>query len=194
MAEDQNQSKRSELRSAAPAKPGGSKTAETPSAAAEELVHAGLDQIREILFGTMYRDIERRLARANAHMVSSTHDLENQTRRRTEVLESHLRKEIGALTTRIERDLGEVRGSLDTMTRDHRDLVTRLEQRLSKVEESSAQSQRELRHQLLEQSNSFLDELQRLRKELLVTLQEELDLGEGELGEELHAAREDSKH
>ena len=46
-------------------------------------------------------------------------------------------------------------------------------------------AQRDLREQLLEQAKSFLDELQRSRKELFAILQQELGIVEGELTEQL---------
>src|SRR5262249_32767741 len=135
---------------------------------------AGLEQIREILFGSNYREFERRLALAETHVTARAHELEQETRRRIEVLETHLKNETEALSVHLERQRVEASDGLRNMIREFRDGLTRLEQRLAKIEEASAQGQRELRHQILEQAKSFLDEMRGQRKELLDILHQEL--------------------
>jgi hypothetical protein len=82
--------------------------------------------------------------------------------------------------------LSEIGDSLRKIGREQRDAIAGVEQKLAKLEESGARNDRELRHQLLEQAKSFLDEVQRLRKELFATLQQELRLAEAEGAEDLH--------
>jgi hypothetical protein len=153
----------------------------------------GLEQIREILFGALYRELERRLARADIHTSTRSKEIEQEARKRTEVLESHLRTEIGALTARVEHAFVEAADALRGVTRENREALSALEKRIAKAEEAGAFAQRELRNQLLEQAKSFLDELQHLRSELLATLQEELG-AEGELAEERGGTEERPRH
>jgi hypothetical protein len=154
----------------------------------------GLEQIREILFGSVHRELERRLVRADAHLLTRGHELEQETRRRTEVLETHLKKETEALAARLDRELAENSDTLRKLTREYRDAIANLEQKVGKLEESSAQAQREIRRQLLDQAKSFLDELQQLRKELVATLQQELRMAEGERIGESYGAEEHPGH
>src|SRR4030095_10458363 len=74
-----------------------------------------LGQLREILFGAIQRDLERRLGRIDAPPTAAgravatrtarAHDREQESRRRTEVVvEAHLRKETEALIARFERE------------------------------------------------------------------------------------------
>jgi hypothetical protein len=144
----------------------------------------GLSQLREILFGAAQRELERRLARADAHLAARAHELEAESRRRTEVVEAHMRRETEALTARLERELADRSDTLRTITREHRESITSLEQRVASVEESVIRGQRELRHQLLEQAKAFLDEIQRMRHEFSEALERELGLAEGALSEE----------
>jgi hypothetical protein len=161
---------------------------------AEEATQAGLEQIREILFGAVHRELDRRLVRADAHLAARAQDLEQETRRRTEVLETHLKRETEALAARLEREFAETGDTLRKLAREQREAISSVEQKLAKIEESSVQGRRELRNQLLEQAKSFLDELQRLRKELFTTLQRELSLAEGELAEELRETQGQPSH
>ena len=151
-------------------------------------VSDGLAQLREILVGATVRDLERRLARAESHMTARANELEQESRRRMEVIESHLRKESDALTTRLERELMQTNEAIRSVTKEHRESLAAVDQRAAKLEEAAAKAQREVRDQMLQQAKRFLDELQQLRRELMDTLERELgqvDVGfeEGVYGE-----------
>jgi hypothetical protein len=155
---------------------------------------AGLDQIREILFGTVQHELERRLARTDGQLLARSHDLEQEARRRTDVLELHFKQEIEAIASQLERGLTDTKDGLRKAGTEQHDAVAAVEQRLAKLEEATAHGQRELRRQMLEQAKSFLDELQQLRRELIAMLQEELGLAERELVEELREPKPQAGH
>ncbi len=145
----------------------------------------GLAQLREILVGATVRELEKRVARAEAHMAARAYELEQESRRRMEVLESHLRRESDALTARLERELGQIGEAIRSATREHRESIAAADQRASKLEESVVRAQRELREQLLQQAKQFLDELQQHRREVTETLESEFEpLETGRHGEE----------
>jgi hypothetical protein len=163
-------------------------------AAARSEGPVGLEQIREILFGALFRELDRKVVRADAHMSTRSRDIEQEARRRTEVLETHLRTEIGALATRVEHAVTEAGDALRTVTREHRDAIGALEKRIAKAEEAGAVAQRELRNQMLEQAKAFLDQLQHLRSELLAAFQEEFAGPESERLEETGGIEERARH
>lgn len=134
----------------------------------------GIEQIREILVGAIQRDLERRLARAESHFQARAAELQQEARRRTEVVEAHLKKETDALSSRIDGDSVETKDSLRVIAREHREAVSALEQRVVKVEEALVKVQHVLRDEMLNQAKSFLDELQALRTELSQTIEREL--------------------
>jgi hypothetical protein len=136
-----------------------------------------LGTLREILFGAIHRELERRLNRVDSRLTARGNEIERDFRRRIDALEAHLGAETEALGKSLERGLLETSDSMRARTRDHRESITALEQRLAKVEEAITHAQRELRQQIFEQSKSFIDEVQRLRGELA-------DAIEGELPEE----------
>jgi hypothetical protein len=154
---------------------------------------AGLDQLREILFGAIYRDFDRRLARADVTLAARASELQQETRKRTEVLETHLRRDTEALGARVEREYAETGDAIRSLAREQHDAIAALAQRIEKIEESNVASQRELRHAMLEQAKSFLDEMQRMRRELMAMLERELGVAESQEAEELghdgHAER-----
>ena len=109
-----------------------------------------------------------------------------------EVIEAHLRKESDALSSRLERELLQTSEAIRAVTREHRESVAAVEQRLAKLEEAIQRAQRESRDQMLQQAKRFLDELQQFRREVMETLERELgsDAGfeQGGYGEEERAS------
>jgi hypothetical protein len=180
--------------------PSKSPPAGVESAAAEAFGRAegvgpvGLEQIREILFGALFRELERRLARSDVHTSTRSKEIEQEARKRTEVLEGHLRTEIGALAARVEHAVVEAGDAIRNLSRENREALGALEKRIAKVEEAGAFAQRELRTQQHEQAKTFLDELQHVRAELLATLQAELGVTEADLMEERGGAEERPRH
>jgi hypothetical protein len=152
-----------------------------------------LAQLREILFGGAQRDLERRLARIDAHLAARAHELEQESRRRTEVVEAHMRRETESLAGRIQHELAERGDTFRAITREHRESISALEQRVAAVEDSLSRAHRELRQQLLEQAKAFLDEIQRMRHEFTDTLERELGLAEGALSEEAGGGHEEER-
>jgi hypothetical protein len=132
-------------------------------------INEGLEQIREIVVGDFERDVERRLARIEGSLA----EVPQEARRRMEVIEAHLRKEIEALS-----------GRAGTETVDTRDAVHALEQRMTKLEDMIAKQQQALRQEILDQAKLFLDELHGLRAELTELVDRELGTIESEGGEE----------
>jgi hypothetical protein len=141
----------------------------------------GIEQLREILFGAIVHDIERRIARTDAHHVARDQELQHEARRRVEIIEAHLEQEIEALTARMQREVAESSEAIRSLAREHRESNTALEQRVTRMEESLGSAQRQLRQQLLEQAKSFLDELQELRRDFVAALDARLGLVEGEV-------------
>jgi hypothetical protein len=111
-------------------------------------------------------------------------ELQQETRRRIEVLEEHLRRETEALSARMDRELHEHAAALRAMSREQREAIDTLEHRVSQAEEAVVRAQHGLRQELLEQAKTFLDEQHRLRRDLFTMLERELGLAEGELEEE----------
>jgi hypothetical protein len=161
---------------------------------AESTGPAGLEQIREILFGAIFRELERRLTRSDMHASNRTKEIEQEARRRTDVLENHLQKDIDALASRVEHALTEASDALHTVERENRDAIAALEKRIVKAEEAGTSAQRDLRNQLLSQAKGFLDEMQRLRTEVIATLQNDLMRPEAALAEERRADEDRPRH
>lgn len=137
-------------------------------------VATSIEQVRELLFGPHFRELERKLSRIDLHLASEAEELRKEMRRRLEVLEAHVQRESEALVGRFEAERASHVEALANTSRESRDTVAALEQRVTKMEGALARAQRDLRQQILDQAKAFLDETQRTRDELVATLEHEL--------------------
>ena len=133
-----------------------------------------LEQLRDILFGGVQRELDRRLKRIDANVSHKTHDVEAELKRRTDLLDAHFRRELDALIARFDAETSEAREQIRALARDHRDALSSLDQRLAKMEESQVRAHRELRDRILEQAKSSLEDVRRVRDEVAATLDREL--------------------
>jgi hemerythrin-like domain-containing protein len=144
----------------------------------------GLAQLREILVGTIQRDLERRLTRVEAHGAVRTTEAQQEAKQRIEFIEAHLRAEVESLGHRLRTEGTETKEAIRALSREHRETAAALEQRVGKLEEALTRMQQDLRDQILAQAKVFLDELHRVRSELLETMDRELNAFEHDLVEE----------
>lgn len=146
---------------------------------AQATIANSLEQVREILVGPQHRDFARRLARMDAHITAQAEELRSEARRRLEALEQHVNKECEALSAAVESQRSAQIEAQSSAARELREAVGLLEQRVKRLEESQARSQREFRQQLLDQAKSFIDEVRRMRDELGASLERELLRAQG---------------
>ncbi|WP_438038346.1 hypothetical protein [Sorangium sp. So ce128] len=147
---------------------------EAAAAHLESAITNSLEQVRDILFGTQFRELARRLSHTDAQVVAQAEELRSEARRRLDALEAHVRGEIEALSASIEAQRAAADGALSSAARESREALELIAQRVQRLEELVARTQRELRQQLLDQSKSFLDETRRTRSELSAMLEREL--------------------
>ncbi|WP_437893980.1 OmpH family outer membrane protein [Sorangium sp. So ce124] len=141
---------------------------------AESAITNSLEQVRDILCGAQFREFARRLAHTDAQVAAQAEELRSEARRRLDALEAHMRSEIDSLSASIEAQRAAADGALGSAARESREALELIAQRVQRLEELVARTQRELRQQLLDQSKSFLDETRRTRSELSAMLEREL--------------------
>lgn len=98
---------------------------------------SNLDQLRDIIFGGQMREYEKRFARMEERLAKEINDLREEVRHRCATLERYARDELQSATERI-----------------------------TATSELSSKQHRELRAQLLEQTQTLTDETQRRATEL----------------------------
>jgi DNA anti-recombination protein RmuC len=149
-------------------------------AALRGAVNDGIEQVREILLGDVIAELERRLARLDHLITHRTQEVHHVVRTRTDVLEEHLRKELQAQSSRAANEKTRFDEAIRTTRDEHRGVLARIEQRISQLEErldgTIARIEREVRDQVLAQSKTFIDELERVRVQLRAGIARELGM------------------
>jgi hypothetical protein len=153
---------------------------EQQGAALPRSVTNSLEQVREILVGAQHREFARRLARTDVRIAEQAEELRSETRRRLDALEGYVRKEFEAAATSLESQRTAQLEALNNVSREWRNALGLLEQRMKKLEERVAWIQSDVRQQILDQANSFIDEVRRTREALASVVERELGAERGE--------------
>jgi hypothetical protein len=129
-----------------------------PSAA--PAADASLDQIRDILFGAVVRDADKKLTRLEERLLKEQDQLKQNARRRFESLELFVKQEMESLDERLQIEHNARDEALRTLTPELKDIVivSSFEKRTTQLDEQTTKAQRELRQQILDQSKTLRDE------------------------------------
>lgn len=132
-----------------------------------------LDKIRDILFGAQMRDYERRFFRLEERVTKEAHEAREDIRRRFDTLEAFIKQELTALGDRLRAEQQQRTHSDEELTREVRDAARHINQRVHELDEQTAQTQRELREQMLTQAKQLADEIRQKHDELTASLTRE---------------------
>jgi len=131
---------------------------------------ASLDKVRDILFGSQMRDVERRFARLEERLVKETTDLKDDVRRRLDTLEAYIRRENESLEGQIKSERGDRVDAHSGLSNELKETARGFERRATTIDEQHSKGQRELRQQMLEQHQRLSDDLRQKVEEILGTL------------------------
>jgi len=129
----------------------GSRAEDASAAKSDPAGGANLDKVRDILFGSQLRDVDRRLARLEERLLKETTDLRGEVKKRLDALDSFMRRETESLAGQIKAE--------------HRDREG--------VDEQLSNGQRELRQQLLDQHQQLSEDIRHGVDEVLAALARE---------------------
>lgn len=117
-----------------------------------------LDKIRDILFGTQMRDLDKHFARLEERLQKDVTELKEETRGRFASLEEFLKKEMESLTDQLRTEQNTRHEAMQALTAEIKETVKAFEQRTQQAEEHIVKTQRELRQHILDQSRTLRDE------------------------------------
>ena len=132
-----------------------------------------IDRVREILFGAQVRNMDKRLDALEDRLLKELASIEEATRRRFDAFEVHVKNEVEALTGRLQQG------------HEHREQMNKdwfnrlgetsagLEHKFTQLDEHTAQTHRDLRQHILDQSKSLSDEIRQKYSELASALARE---------------------
>ena len=117
-----------------------------------------LDQIRDILFGAVARNTDKKLARLEERVLKEQEELKEDACRRCESLELFVKQEMESLAERLQVERNTRDEVLRALTQELKDMVSGFEKKTTQLDEQSTKAQRGLRQQILDQSKILRDE------------------------------------
>ena len=152
------------LRAPPPAEKSGATARERASEA------AGLDTVREILFGASLRALQAELARQEDRLLTAIQELRDDLRRHHEALEVYAKRELDNLGRRLAAETSARAEGVQGVLRELRKAIAASEKHDSQLEDLQADASRELRGQLLAQGSDLLARQRQWRDEILAAL------------------------
>jgi uncharacterized protein YukE len=132
-----------------------------------------IDKIRDILFGTQSRDFERRFARMEERLSKEISDMRDETRKKSDALEAFMKGEVKSLGDRLASEQNSRAEAVKSLTDGLSEISQNLENKVTTINDQAAKSESDFRQQLLAQSKSLSDEIQKRHNELIVSLERE---------------------
>ena len=119
-----------------------------------------LDKVRDILFGAQVRESDRRFVRMEEKLAKDSEDLRAEIRKRLDALESYVKAELETLTDRLKTEEGNRTEAVGEVSQTLKETAKNFEKKTSQLDDQMLKGQRDLRQQLLDQSNRISDEMQ----------------------------------
>jgi len=120
---------------------------------------AGIDKVRDILFGSQTKNNEARFGRLEDSLARETFELKDMMRRRFESLESFFRTETEALAARIRTEREERMSASEAHDREMKESLSGLSRRLGDLDTAMNEGHSALRKDLMAESRKLLEEI-----------------------------------
>lgn len=124
---------------------------------------ANLEQVRDILFGKSFQELEKRFNEMQDSLSSEITKLKEETKEMFDGLENYVRNEISSLDEQLKSEVNERDQNIIKINTE----ATNLAQKVSNFEKNSNKIHGELRNQIHDISKKFSDDLSKSRKEIL---------------------------
>lgn len=126
-----------------------------------DLMGAGgsLDKVRDILFGANMRDYEKRFTLLEDKLLKESGELRTEVKKRLDGLEAYVKKELESLNDRLKAEHDERTTSTKAIIQELRDFSQNTEKRISQLDEFTTKTQRELRHEMLNQHKELSEDI-----------------------------------
>jgi seryl-tRNA synthetase len=143
----------------------------SPTEAGADVLGGGnLDQVREILFGSQSRGLDKRLARVEEELPKRVTEIREELKRGLATLEAYARTEIDSLNERLRAEVKE-RDTGDELAAAKLEEASKgLRKDLGQVGERATAAERDIRQQMLAQAKRLDDEIQRRADDLAAAL------------------------
>lgn len=141
------------------------KKEETQEAAAASAAE-GIDQVRDILFGSQMRAVDRRLAELETRLRRDQESAKKDFSKQLVSLDARLKKQGETLSERLKTEQAKRAESLKALRADMKQGLKDLDKSLSQLDDAASKSDAELRDQVLTLGKSFSADIEVLSERL----------------------------
>jgi hypothetical protein len=120
---------------------------------------AGIDKVRDILFGSQTKSNEARFARLEEGLSREVFEIKDMLRRRVESLEAFFHSETQALADRIREERDERMSSFEAHDLEMKGALTSLARRLGDLNIAMNEGNSAVRRELMSESRKLLEEI-----------------------------------
>jgi len=147
------------------------KVVEPGNDSAIEQTAGSVDKIRDILFGAQIKSYEARFARLEESVARDLSEMKDAASRRSESLETFVKKEIEALASRLKAEREERTDQLREIGGDLKTSGEALSKRILDLDNKTAEAQSGLRQDLMNESNKLQDDIRQKSDSLTALLE-----------------------
>lgn len=120
---------------------------------------ASLEKVRDLLFGVQMRDFDRKLARLEERIAKDTSDLRDDVRKRLSAIEALIQREVDSLSDRVRTEQENRTNATRDLSRELGQTAQTFEQKAAHLDDQIVRGLREVRQQIHEQDQRFVEEL-----------------------------------
>jgi hypothetical protein len=133
----------------------------------------GIGQVRELIVGNQIREIESRFGLTEERIVKETVEMRDDIRRRFDTLEHFIKHEAGALNGRVGDESKHRKEADQRLGEESKQNISRIEERLARLEEQSAARDHELRQLILDECKKLSEEIRQKHEDVTTQLRNE---------------------
>jgi hypothetical protein len=130
-----------------------------------------VEKIRDILFGAQMRDYEKKFSELKERMLGEIGQFREETRKHFETMELYVKKEIESLSDRLTNEQNDRSEAAKELSQDLKDAGRALEKKIAQLDDLHSRNFRDLRQQLLDQSQTLSAEIRQKREEAALALE-----------------------
>jgi hypothetical protein len=131
-----------------------------------------IDKIRDILFGAQIKEYHRQFVRLESRIATETENLRAEIARRSDTLENFIRNEIQILGERLTAERDDRKTAIHSLTTQLSESAEGAERRRAQLQDQTAETDRAIRHQLLELSTTVSEQVRQKHQELLTIVED----------------------
>ncbi|MBW4507610.1 MAG: hypothetical protein KME64_14015 [Scytonematopsis contorta HA4267-MV1] len=132
-----------------------------------------LEKVRDILFGTQMREVDKKISRLEERLTKDFNNLQLDTRKHLDSLENYIKQEVESLSEKIKQEQSQREQVVNALADGQKNISTSLEKKLIEFDEQSSVKAREIREQIFNQSKNLHDEIRQKYEDILTLLERE---------------------